>query len=71
MKNRDAAETCLPDLLNSQALARPSDIAVVHEGESLTFRELADQAEDVARYLHHLGGAGMRAWASSSNPHWI
>jgi amino acid adenylation domain-containing protein len=55
MKIRDAVETCLPDLLKAQALARPGDIAVVHEGESLTFRELADQAEDVARYLHHLG----------------
>ncbi|MGY1439949.1 non-ribosomal peptide synthetase family protein [Streptomyces reniochalinae] len=55
MKSQDAAETCLPDLLHAQALARPGDIAVVHEGESLTFRELADQADDVARYLHHLG----------------
>ncbi|MEU1406420.1 amino acid adenylation domain-containing protein [Streptomyces sp. NPDC005728] len=55
MKIRDATETCLPDLLDSQALARPGDIAVVHEGEPLTFRELADRAEDVARYLHHLG----------------
>ncbi|MFH0172695.1 amino acid adenylation domain-containing protein [Streptomyces cacaoi] len=55
MKSRDATASCLPDLLNSQALARPGDIAVVHEGESLTFRELADQADDVARYLHHLG----------------
>ncbi|MEU5835622.1 amino acid adenylation domain-containing protein [Streptomyces diacarni] len=55
MKRQDAAETCLPELLRAQALARPGDIAVVHEGESLTFRELADQADDVARYLHHLG----------------
>ncbi|WP_329176898.1 amino acid adenylation domain-containing protein [Streptomyces sp. NBC_01477] len=55
MKSLDAAGTCLPELLDSQALARPGDIAVVHEGESLTFRELADQAADVARYLYHLG----------------
>ncbi|MEU0004564.1 amino acid adenylation domain-containing protein [Streptomyces sp. NPDC006314] len=55
MKIRDATQPCLPDLLDSQALTRPSDIAVVHEGESLTFRELADKAENVARYLHHLG----------------
>ncbi|MFG2607173.1 amino acid adenylation domain-containing protein [Streptomyces sp. NPDC048514] len=55
MKTRDATETCLPDLLGAQALARPNDIAVIHEGESLTFRELADRAEDVARCLHHLG----------------
>ncbi|NJP45274.1 amino acid adenylation domain-containing protein [Streptomyces sp. PRB2-1] len=45
----------LPDLLAAQALARPGDIAVVCEGESLTFRELADQAEDMARFLRHLG----------------
>ncbi|WP_260859854.1 amino acid adenylation domain-containing protein [Streptomyces cupreus] len=55
MKSQDAAGPCLPELLNAQARARPGDIAVVHEGESLTFRELADQADDVARYLHHLG----------------
>ncbi|MDT9701060.1 amino acid adenylation domain-containing protein [Streptomyces sp. P17] len=55
MKSQDAAGTCLPELLDAQARARPGDIAVVHEGESLTFRELADQADDVARCLHHLG----------------
>ncbi|MER5215113.1 amino acid adenylation domain-containing protein [Streptomyces sp. NPDC002838] len=55
MKRQDTGETCLSDLLNAQARARPGDIAVIHEGESLTFRELADQADDVARYLRHLG----------------
>ncbi|KUN06007.1 amino acid adenylation protein [Streptomyces yokosukanensis] len=55
MKSQETAGTCLPDLLNAQARDRPGDIAVVHEGESLTFRELADQADDVARNLHHLG----------------
>ncbi|MGW2047355.1 amino acid adenylation domain-containing protein [Streptomyces sp. NPDC001858] len=55
MRSQDAAGTVLPELLNAQALARPGDIAVVHEGDSLTFRELADRAEDVARHLHHLG----------------
>ncbi|WP_327289898.1 amino acid adenylation domain-containing protein [Streptomyces sp. NBC_01198] len=54
-KSPDAAATGLPELLATQALARPGAIAVVHEGESLTFRELADRADDVARYLHHLG----------------
>ncbi|CCK32349.1 Putative indigoidine synthase IndC [Streptomyces davaonensis JCM 4913] len=55
LKTQEAAGTCLPDLLNAQARARPGELAVVHEGESLTFRELADQADDVARFLHHLG----------------
>ncbi|MGW0599376.1 non-ribosomal peptide synthetase family protein [Streptomyces sp. NPDC002776] len=55
MKSQEDVGACLPDLLTAQARARPGDIAVVHEGESLTFRELADQADDVARYLHHLG----------------
>ncbi|MCL7425723.1 amino acid adenylation domain-containing protein [Streptomyces sp. YS415] len=55
MKSQDDVGACLPDLLSARARARPGDIAVVHEGESLTFRELADQADDVARYLHHLG----------------
>ncbi|WP_030857862.1 amino acid adenylation domain-containing protein [Streptomyces sp. NRRL S-37] len=55
MKRQDTGGTCLPDLLNAQVRARPGDIAVIDGGESLTFRELADQADDVARYLHHLG----------------
>ncbi|MER6671778.1 amino acid adenylation domain-containing protein [Streptomyces sp. NPDC000983] len=55
MKSQDAAGPCLPDLLRARARERPGDLAVVHDGEALTFRELADRADDVARFLHRLG----------------
>ncbi|ARP73027.1 amino acid adenylation protein [Streptomyces pluripotens] len=44
--------------LASQAAAHPNGLAVVHEAESLTYRELREAAADLARYLRHLGVAG-------------
>lgn len=46
---------CLPDLLWEQVQAQPHSTAVVHESNSLTFRELAENSSDLAVYLQHLG----------------
>ncbi|MFE3637037.1 amino acid adenylation domain-containing protein [Streptomyces sp. NPDC059168] len=51
----EKAEECLLDLLGEQTEKRPDDIAVVHCGDSLTYRELTDSSLDVAAYLTHLG----------------
>ena len=46
---------CLPELLGEQARARPDDLAVVQDGQGLTFRELTVRAQALAAYLQHLG----------------
>lgn len=46
---------CVPELLWEQAWAQPDGIAVVAHDTSLTFRELADRAGDLAVYLRHRG----------------
>ncbi|MFE9255780.1 amino acid adenylation domain-containing protein [Streptomyces sp. NPDC006879] len=55
MGKSTAVGKCLTDLLTEQARARPNEIAVVCEAETLTFRELVDWSTDLASYLHHLG----------------
>ncbi len=49
---------CLPDLLREQAQKQPHDIAVVHAGETLTYRELVGRSSGLAAYLRGLGVAG-------------
>ena len=46
---------CLPALLDQQAEVRPDAVAVEFGDRRLTFRELRQQAGQVAAYLHHLG----------------
>ncbi|MFD3525397.1 amino acid adenylation domain-containing protein [Streptomyces sp. NPDC058653] len=47
-------QKCLPDLLLEQACAHPHSRAVVHDNETLTYRELVQQSSELAAYLHHL-----------------
>jgi amino acid adenylation domain-containing protein len=47
-------ESCLPDLLWEHALEHPNSIAVVHENDRLTYRELARRSWDLASYLRYL-----------------
>ncbi|MFI7382773.1 amino acid adenylation domain-containing protein [Streptomyces sp. NPDC049813] len=46
---------CLPELLARQSVLRPDDIAVVHGGERLSFRELHDRCRRLAARLAGLG----------------
>lgn len=45
----------VPGLIAAQAARTPDAIAVIHEDESLTYRELDERAERLARHLHSLG----------------
>lgn len=49
------AESCLPDLLEQQAVRTPHEIAVVDGYQRLTFAELHARANRLARYLRRLG----------------
>ncbi|MFL5542424.1 MAG: non-ribosomal peptide synthetase, partial [Longimicrobiaceae bacterium] len=57
--NRTAAEypagRCIHQLFEDQAERTPDAVAVVHEGESLTYRELNERANRLARHLVRLG----------------
>ncbi|EDY47294.1 blue-pigment synthetase [Streptomyces clavuligerus] len=59
MLNQSAREVsdrkCLPDLLREQALRHPHGTAVVHDDETLTFRELVEHGSELAVYLRYLG----------------
>jgi amino acid adenylation domain-containing protein len=46
---------CIHELFEEQALRRPEAIAVVCDGRELTYRELNEQANKVARYLRRRG----------------
>ncbi|OQW95901.1 MAG: hypothetical protein BWK79_00780 [Beggiatoa sp. IS2] len=48
-------EVCVHQLFEQQVIATPHAIAVVFEGEQLTYRELNDRANQVAHYLVILG----------------
>ncbi|QHA07244.1 amino acid adenylation domain-containing protein [Streptomyces broussonetiae] len=48
---------CLPGLLDQQADARPDAVAVVHDEERLTYRELRQTSRELAAFLHDLGVA--------------
>lgn len=45
----------LDRLLHAETLRRPDAVAVAHGHETLTFRELSDDALVLARYLRSLG----------------
>ncbi|HYO56483.1 amino acid adenylation domain-containing protein [Archangium sp.] len=53
-KHEFPRDKCIPDLLWEQAQAQPNSTAVVHENESLTYRELAESSSGLAVYLQHL-----------------
>ncbi|WP_171163613.1 amino acid adenylation domain-containing protein [Streptomyces sp. I05A-00742] len=45
----------LPELLRERVAEHPDDIAAVSGGERLTYRELLEKSEEVARHLRSLG----------------
>ncbi len=47
--------TCMHELFERQAQKTPEAIAAVHEGESLSYRELDRKSGCLAMYLQHLG----------------
>jgi amino acid adenylation domain-containing protein len=57
--NRTAAEfpadRCIHELFEAQAERTPDAVAVVHEAHALTYRELNERANRLARYLVRLG----------------
>ncbi|MFD5493156.1 amino acid adenylation domain-containing protein [Streptomyces sp. NPDC127091] len=55
-------------MLAAQAAARPDHVAVLHEGDSLTFRELHDAATNLARCLRGLGVTGDRTVGVFAEP---
>lgn len=48
-------DTCIHNLVESQALKRPNAPAVIFEGEVLTYKELNQRANQLAHYLQSLG----------------
>lgn len=48
-------DQCLPDLLWAQVRAQPDSIAVMHDEERLSYRELGERSAALAGYLRHLG----------------
>ena len=48
-------EECLDELIEEQIERTPDAVAVVFEGEQLTYRQLGDRANDLACYLRELG----------------
>lgn len=48
-------ETCIHELFEAQVGRTPDKVAVVFEGEQLTYRELNDRANQLAHYLRKLG----------------
>jgi amino acid adenylation domain-containing protein len=44
-------------MFEAQAAHTPDAVAVIHEGEALTYAELNSMANQLARYLHQLGAA--------------
>jgi len=55
-----ASECCIQELCEEQAERTPDAVAVVYEGERLSYRELDERANQLA---HHLQGLGVvRRW---------
>ncbi len=48
-------DKCIPQLFEEQVQLTPEAVAVVFEGEQLTYRELNRRANQLAHYLQHLG----------------
>ncbi|MEL7408786.1 MAG: amino acid adenylation domain-containing protein, partial [Cyanobacteria bacterium J06558_2] len=48
-------DQCLHQLFEAQVEQTPGDIAVIFEGQQLTYQELNAQANQLARYLQHQG----------------
>ena len=53
--------SCVSELIASQAARTPEAVAVVYEGERVSYRRLNERANQLAHYLRRLGvGAGAR-----------
>ena len=48
-------EKCVHELIEAQAAVSPDAIAVIHEGHKLSYRELNQRANQLARYLRKSG----------------
>src|SRR6185436_8585984 len=48
-------ERCLSELFDAQVERSPEAVAVVHEGQQLTYRELNRQANKLGHYLRRMG----------------
>lgn len=51
----DLSDRCIHELFEAQVEQRPDDVALLVENERLTYRELNEQANRVARYLRAAG----------------
>jgi amino acid adenylation domain-containing protein len=51
----DASPQCLHEIFQTQAADRPDAVAVMHEGQGLTYGELNAKANRLAHYLRTLG----------------
>ncbi|MCM2389955.1 non-ribosomal peptide synthetase, partial [Streptomyces albipurpureus] len=66
---RDVPEALLPQLFETQVMATPDAIAVVFEDQQLTYRELNERANQLARYLIGQGAGperGVAVWMERS-----
>ncbi len=50
-----ATAVCIHQLIEAQAAERPDDVAVVYEDRQLTYRQLNQRANQLARHLQQLG----------------
>src|SRR6187402_3329750 len=48
-------ERCIHELFEEQVESAPESIAVLYEGQSLTYRQLNERANSLAHYLRELG----------------
>ncbi|MCP4990325.1 MAG: amino acid adenylation domain-containing protein [Colwellia sp.] len=46
---------CIHQLFENQAAQKPDQIAIMYEGQHLTYRELNEKANQLAYYIRHLG----------------
>ena len=49
------ADRCLHEIISEQSRANPGTVAVIFEGERLSYRQLDEQANQLAHYLTSLG----------------
>jgi surfactin family lipopeptide synthetase C len=55
IRHTHPVDACLPDLVRGHAAARPDAVALSGDGETLTYRELDQQAGRLARHLREVG----------------